>query len=810
VKTSEPHKSLPAQKRVERHRSALAISASVAVMLFLLSAIVAGAAAASAVRYEQADTRLAYAGTWKTNSSATAASGGSFCYADSAGASVTVRFTGTAFAWIAKKSPVYGIARLTLDGSAPTTVDLYHAAEIWQQTVWQTSGLTNTTHTLVIEWTGSKNAAATDYNIGIDAFEIVGTLEQAGPGSAPVPRAPFAAVYADKTRVTFDLATPPSSVMASCSVEGVLTIDCTGVSLPAAVSLPVGSPEIDSLSAAPVGGGGISAAVRLVLDLARYQGFRVMSLPSSSGSCPRIVVDVWKRTAGPDGAGPPLVCIDAGHGGHDPGAIGASGSYEKDLNLALALAVAENLRARGLRVMMTRSTDVFVELQTRADLANAAGATLFLSIHNNAYTDPSANGTETYYKGTSTSYSVEGRAFAEAVQRQLVAAVGFADRGARTHPSSLVVLNRPVMTTALTEVAFITNPAEEAKILNPAVQQAATWGIVNGILEHLRWSTKVYTSETVSSSDYTSQVAYAALRGADRYDTAIRVSQAAFPSTLPQGSGLVLAPGDTFAEALCAGPLASAYGGPVLLTPSVGLNNAVRAEMVRLAPQHVLCVGLSASVVDEIRAAVGAGTTVTALNGAGGSVYDMSYRVAAALRAKVGDLTGATAVITRGDVFPDAISVSPLACAMRWPILLTDGPTGTLNGKAAAALVESGIAKALKVGTYAVLPSGVTGVANLSGRDRYATNRNVAVWAVSNSGLTFAHTALATGDKFPDALAAGPYLALNRGVLLLSPLLGPVPTVISDVLSANALGVQRLSFIACVEPVIGRVQALLP
>ena len=73
------------------------------------------------------------------------------------------------------------------------------------------------------------------------------------------------------------------------------------------------------------------------------------------------------------------------------------------------------------------------------------------------------------------------------------------------------------------------------------------------------------------------------------------------------------------------------------------------------------------------------------------------------------------------------------------------------------------------MGTYATLPAGVTGLANLSGADRYVTNANVANWAKANAGLTFTHTGLATGDKFPDALASGPYLAKDDGILLLEP-----------------------------------------
>ncbi len=114
------------------------------------------------------------------------------------------------------------------------------------------------------------------------------------------------------------------------------------------------------------------------------------------------------------------------------------------------------------------------------------------------------------------------------------------------------------------------------------------------------------------------------------------------------------------------------------------------------------------------------------------------------------------------------------------------------------------------MGTYVTLPAGVVGLANLSGDNRYYTNRNVALWAMNNAGLTFAHLGITTGDKFPDALAAGPYLALDRGILLLSPLKGPLPSFIGAEIAGNGAAVKRVSFIAMIEPVMGQVKARLP
>jgi Tol biopolymer transport system component len=127
------------------------------------------------IRYEQTNPKLVYAGAWKTTASASA-SGGSFRWANSPGASVTIKFTGTHLAWIAKKSPVYGKARITLDGGTPVTIDLYGATTTWRQQVWNTGTLASGAHTVMIEWTGTRSAAASASNIGLDAVDVIGTL----------------------------------------------------------------------------------------------------------------------------------------------------------------------------------------------------------------------------------------------------------------------------------------------------------------------------------------------------------------------------------------------------------------------------------------------------------------------------------------------------------------------------------------------------------------------------------------------------------------------------------------------------------
>jgi N-acetylmuramoyl-L-alanine amidase len=141
---------------------------------------------------------------------------------------------------------------------------------------------------------------------------------------------------------------------------------------------------------------------------------------------------------------------------------------------------------------MTRADDSYPTLQGRADIANAAKASLFVSIHNNAHSDSATSGTETYYAGTPESYSSEGKLLAEAIQRKLIAALGSKDRGAKTHWNELVVLVKTQMPAALVEVGFLSNAAEEAAFsARPTSRKRA--GYHRRILEY--WlSIKVNTS----------------------------------------------------------------------------------------------------------------------------------------------------------------------------------------------------------------------------------------------------------------------------------------------------------------------------
>ncbi len=250
---------------------------------------------------------------------------------------------------------------------------------------------------------------------------------------------------------------------------------------------------------------------------------------------------------------------------------------------------------------------------------------------------------------------------------------------------------------------------------------------------------------------------YTTLTGADRYETAILVSKQAYPSGAP---AVALVKGDDFPDALSAAPLAYAFGGPVILTPSGGLTSAVKAELKRLKPGKVFFIGLPESVRPSLVDAVGSADIVTIR---GKDRYETAALLAAELKTKVG--TVEKFVLAPGNKFPDALSVAPLAAKKGWPILLTPQASGSLPKVTSAQIKALGATSALVVGTYEK-PPGIQVVSKV-GKDRYDTSALIAEYGKS-LGLSFAHLALATGENYPDALVAGPYLAKGGGVLLLT------------------------------------------
>lgn len=173
------------------------------------------------------------------------------------------------------------------------------------------------------------------------------------------------------------------------------------------------------------------------------------------------------------------ICIDPGHGGKDPGAVGPGGTKEKDVALAVAKYLEQELSPLA-KISLTRKTDEYRSLQERSALANSIGADYFISIHCNAASDRAANGTETLIYGQ----GGEAEKLGAKVQSRVVATLGTRDRGIKARPE-LHVLARTKMPAILVELAFISNPLEERMLANPATQQKAARAIAEGVADYL-------------------------------------------------------------------------------------------------------------------------------------------------------------------------------------------------------------------------------------------------------------------------------------------------------------------------------------
>lgn len=172
------------------------------------------------------------------------------------------------------------------------------------------------------------------------------------------------------------------------------------------------------------------------------------------------------------------VMIDPGHGGHDTGAISVTGVKEKDINLSTALRVAELLKGNpSIDVTLTRTTDVFIGLSERARMANKAKVDAFISIHVNSFKQDSA-GTETEYTRTG-----ESEKLAKIVQKHLVNATGFKDRG--INKLNLAVTRETTMAAALTEPGYLSNPEEEAILVSPDFIPRYADAVARGVCEYL-------------------------------------------------------------------------------------------------------------------------------------------------------------------------------------------------------------------------------------------------------------------------------------------------------------------------------------
>lgn len=190
-----------------------------------------------------------------------------------------------------------------------------------------------------------------------------------------------------------------------------------------------------------------------------------------------LVLQAVPGIAAAPGGARPLVCIDPGHGGEDQGAV-ANGLEEKELNLDMAFRAKPIIESMGYRVIMTRESDVYVSLEERCRIANSAGATIFVSIHNNAYVS-TANGTETFCFYDSEA----GRRLATAIHQQVTRRINTNDRGVKE--AGFYVLKHTDMPAALLEGAFLTNEQDAQLLADPGFRQKIAEGVAAGVDSYL-------------------------------------------------------------------------------------------------------------------------------------------------------------------------------------------------------------------------------------------------------------------------------------------------------------------------------------
>jgi N-acetylmuramoyl-L-alanine amidase len=360
-------------------------------------------------------------------------------------------------------------------------------------------------------------------------------------------------------RLILDLSTPTAARVFSLKAPDRLVVDLPATTLRGALTAPPGG-TLRAVRWGPQTGGGL----RVVFDLAAPVQWRHATLPAAGGQGPRVQIDVLggkaaaavvarapaqasrpasspvvakpAKAPAPIAAGAPVlraksagtvtVVIDAGHGGHDVGAVGPGRLYEKTVTLAIARELAAQINAKpGMRAVLTRSDDRFLELRQRTAVAHKHKADLFVSIHADAVAKGTARGSSVYVLSEHGATSEAARLLA-ARENAAGLAPGLADAGQdrvlrsvlldlsqnattesslrladrlldrladvnRLHRSDVqqagfMVLKSPQVPSVLVETAFISSPEEARKLADPQFRRRMATALAAGIRDYLQ------------------------------------------------------------------------------------------------------------------------------------------------------------------------------------------------------------------------------------------------------------------------------------------------------------------------------------
>ena len=337
----------------------------------------------------------------------------------------------------------------------------------------------------------------------------------------------------DHTRVVFDTDGPVDHSVFVLKKPERVVVDLRGTRLMTKIARPSRSdPILSRVRSAPRN----ELDLRVVFDMKREVRPRSFILKPSKKYGYRLVVDLYHKPAAANGRArvvkrlepsanhrlrEVVVAIDPGHGGEDPGAVGASGTYEKDVVLAVAKKIRDLLRrGRGIRPVLVRQGDYYVGLRKRMEIARAHRADLYVSIHADAFRDKRVSGTSVYILSRRGASSEAARWLAEQENAtDLVGGVSLDDKdevlasvlldlsqtatiSASTEVASKVlrhlkavgkvhkpnveragfmVLKSPDVPSILVEIAFITNPSDERRLKHAHHQRRVAQAIVGGI-----------------------------------------------------------------------------------------------------------------------------------------------------------------------------------------------------------------------------------------------------------------------------------------------------------------------------------------
>ena len=345
----------------------------------------------------------------------------------------------------------------------------------------------------------------------------------------------------DNTRIVLDLSEVVSFRQLSVSNKQlIIELDNTDIAV-STPSLPERIGLLQSLQFQPE-----ANKQRLIINLVDEVRPHVFLLPANDKYKPRLVIDLFDKVtmipSAPVVEEEPvdeankgrsvIVAVDAGHGGEDPGAIGASGNYEKHVTLAIAKKLVSALRkTEGFKAYLIRDDDYFIPLLERRKIArNRYKADIFISIHADAALSPLAKGASVFAlsrKGATSATSRFAQALAEKENKSdLIGGVDnqatgrdsqltniLADmvvEGSMTHSlhmgnlilseldeighlhskrveqAGFAVLKEPGMISVLVETGFISNPYEEAKLTNPDEQQKIAQSVLTGVKSFLQ------------------------------------------------------------------------------------------------------------------------------------------------------------------------------------------------------------------------------------------------------------------------------------------------------------------------------------